>query len=484
MRLVSDLNGVLDVNHDEFILEDIIDKCKDKTVLDISLDNDENNAIMKCCSVSNKYLEFGKKALEMLLKAIPNISSTINNQNKQGDTALIIACRKNHLSLVQLLLHYNASKTIMNSKGESASSVTTLDDIKRTLRGETIQCNQGSKVPDEDIKSKAVAGGGSGQLSTECGRTSTECGRTSTESVLTLNNKNPTGAYGPAPIASKNPPSTYNLLTDKNPPTAFSDIKRWTKMRDLLWLFGYPYKGNFEQTSNNKKVNDKRYWVYKFSRHIEFMQASYESQMSVLGSKGRCVEDFLEYHEPVKGWPKTDKGYDITTHAKLQLSFIKDAYNEIIKDLNMLNRYSNNANHERLPDITPEDKPKIIDAAYRVGTEFWNAIQKEYPQDAYRALEWYNSLIQNTEVDLWLCDVKYHEHRQYFKRKGASTLNEFKEMFQENDADTLKEFFPEIYKDAPLVPFTIKKLLAKLTDNDIQQYSIKANSIGFNTSSF
>jgi hypothetical protein len=149
----------------------------------------------------------------------------------------------------------------------------------------------------------------------------------------------------------------------------------------------------------------------------------------------------------------------------------------------MLNRYSNNANHERLPDITPEDKPKIIDAAYRVGTEFWNAIQKEYPQDAYRALEWYNSLTQNTEVDLWLCDVKYHEHRQYFKRKGASTLNEFKEMFQE-DVDTLKEFFPEIYKDAPLVPFTIKKLLAKVTDSEIQQYSIKANSIGFNTSSF
>jgi len=456
------------VNHDELILENIINKCKEKTVLDVHLDNDENNAIMKCCSVSNNFLEFGKKALEMLLRAIPNISNTINNQNKQGDTALIIACRKNHLSLVRLLLQYNASKLIVNNKEESASSVTTLDDIKRTLRGEIIQSNQGSKIADEDIKSTAVAGGGIRQ--------------TSTESVFTFDNKNPTGAYGPAPKATKHPPSTYNLLTDINPPTAFNDIKKWTKMRDLLWLFGYPYKGNFEQTSNNKKATDKRYWVYKFSRHIEFMQANYESQMSVLGSKGRCVEDFLEYHEPVKGWPKSDKGYDITTHAKLQLSLIKDAYNEIIKDLNTLNRYSNNANHEKLPDITADDKPKIIDAAYRVGTVFWNVIQKEYPQDAYRALEWYNSLIQNTEVDLWLCDVKYHEHRQYFKRKGASTLNEFKEMFQE-DVDTLKEFFPEIYKDAPLVPFTIKKLLAKVTDNEIQQYSIKANSIGFNTGS-
>ena len=131
MKLISDLNGVLDVNHEECILEDIINKCKEKSVLDVSLDENLNNAIMKCCSVSNNHLEFAKNALDMLLKVTPH---TINNQNKQGDTALIIACRKNHLSLVRLLLQYSASKIIMNSKGESASSVTTLDDIKRTLQ--------------------------------------------------------------------------------------------------------------------------------------------------------------------------------------------------------------------------------------------------------------------------------------------------------------------------------------------------------------
>jgi len=476
--LRAELIKVIDINHDDLILNKVINDNHDVNLSNvILLSANDNNLIMKLCAGKDKdYLSFREATLKRFLKIIPN--TKIDCKNKDGDTALLLACKSNQVSLINLLLQHKASPLVMNNdddtplllvcefnqvelvrlflqqnasplsmnkKGKSPSSVTKNETIKRLLRGED--------VPMAPSVLKAGGGAEKPQLS----------------SVFSF----ATQEYGPAPKAIKRPPSTSNMLIDKNPPTAFSDMKDWMRIRDLLWLSGVQYKKSYEEKGSQLEVKDKKYWIYQYSRHMELMQANYSDQMSVVGSKARCTEAFLEYNEPENGWPQ-DGGHNITTADKLKQECITSKYSGIINDLKTMNHFSNRANHLTMVDIKPEDKPVIIDAAYRVSEVFWELIQEECPDDARRAIYWYESLSQCTEVDLFLRDKKYNEQCIYFKDKGFSTLNEFKDFFSEFSFDDLKQEFKDLQ---PGLIFTLKRLLSNLTDVSIASYELRAQSI-------
>lgn len=395
-RLVqSELAKVIDINHDDLILKKLIHDNHDVNLSNVILqpDKDGNNLIMRLCASKDKdHLSFRETTLKMFLEAIPN--TEVDRKNREGDTALLLACKSNHISLINLLLHYQASPLVennnrdtplllvckfnrvelvrsflsqnadpltMNNKGESPSSVTKNDNIKRLLRGEN--------VPD---LSSATSNAATGGLSAG-GGTGQSAGQPNASSVFSFD----TVGYGPAPKATKKPPSTYNMLIDSHPPTAFSDMREWLKIRDLLWLSGVKYRKCVEEKGSSLEATDKRYWIYQFSRHMELMQANYQDQMSVVGSKARCTEAFLEYSEPEDGWPQ-EGGHDISTSGKLKLDCITSRFSSsIIKDLHTLNHFSNRANHVTMVDIKPEDKIVIVDATYRVSKVFWELIQDE-----------------------------------------------------------------------------------------------------------
>jgi hypothetical protein len=62
----------------------------------------------------------------------------------------------------------------------------------------------------------------------------------------------------------------------------------------------------------------------------------------------------------------------------------------------------------------------------------------------------------------------------HYKGKGASTLSEFRDFFIELDRDELADEYKELPK---LMIYTLKKLLTKLTDDQIAEYFLKACSI-------
>ena len=159
-NFIQQLNAVANVNHDELVLCEILKRYRDMNV-SIVLDSDGNNLIMKLCGTSKDYLSFSERAIDMVLKADHNIN--INQQNCLGDTALIIACRQKHMSLVRLLLQFNAVVTVINNKGESASSLTKDENIKRLLRGEEVK----EEVECADKGKVLAAGGGSSEQRTE-----------------------------------------------------------------------------------------------------------------------------------------------------------------------------------------------------------------------------------------------------------------------------------------------------------------------------
>ena len=81
--------------------------------------------------------------------------------------------------------------------------------------------------------------------------------------------------------------------------------------------------------------------------------------------------------------------------------------------------------------------------------------------------------IKVTEVDLWLHDIQYDEHKEYFKSRGATTLVALKEFFMLLELDDLYKEYPELSK---LVLFTVRKGLESLKDADIKEYTIKAST--------
>lgn len=82
----------------------------------------------------------------------------------------------------------------MNKNGESPSSVTKNDTIRRLLRGED--------VPDAPSGLSAAGGTGNG-TGTGTG------GQGKVSSVFSFSS---TAVYGPAPKATKTPPSKYNMV--------------------------------------------------------------------------------------------------------------------------------------------------------------------------------------------------------------------------------------------------------------------------------
>ena len=79
----------------------------------------------------------------------------------------------------------------------------------------------------------------------------------------------------------------------------------------------------------------------------------------------------------------------------------------------------------------------------------------------------------NTEVSIWLQENMYHNLCHYFRRNGGTRLKQFRDFFALFDVDELCEEFPELPK---LVLYTIKSLLASLSDDDVRNYAIKTNS--------
>lgn len=57
------------------------------------------------------------------LKILLNNGANINIQGDLGYTALHYACMKGHISVVELLLKHNASKTIKNEFGEQVIDI-------------------------------------------------------------------------------------------------------------------------------------------------------------------------------------------------------------------------------------------------------------------------------------------------------------------------------------------------------------------------
>jgi len=70
---------------------------------------------------------------EMAHLLIDNKKSDLDITNKEGNTALLIAIRKQQITIVKKLLDAGADITIVNSKGETASTLATQEKTLRTM---------------------------------------------------------------------------------------------------------------------------------------------------------------------------------------------------------------------------------------------------------------------------------------------------------------------------------------------------------------
>ena len=79
----------------------------------------------------------------------------------------------------------------------------------------------------------------------------------------------------------------------------------------------------------------------------------------------------------------------------------------------------------------------------------------------------------DTDVSIWLHDENYDSLCNYFRSRGATRLREFRDFFGLHDLSGLCVEFPELTK---LQLFTMKSLLASLSDDKISSYASKVVS--------
>ena len=84
-------------------------------------------------------LNFLKSAIYLL-----NHSTSCDIQTESGQTPLMLACHKNHKSMVQFLLWYGADKTIINNQLRTALNLTTNPEIRALL-----ELDKKPPLPDE-----------------------------------------------------------------------------------------------------------------------------------------------------------------------------------------------------------------------------------------------------------------------------------------------------------------------------------------------
>ena len=86
----------------------------------------------------------------------------------------------------------------------------------------------------------------------------------------------------------------------------------------------------------------------------------------------------------------------------------------------------------------------------------------------------------DTDVSIWLHDENYDNLINYFRCRGAMRLREFRDFFGLHDLSELCVEFPELTK---LQLFTIKTLLASLSDDKVSSYASKVTTNNNSSSS-
>ena len=141
-------------------------------------------------------------------------------------------------------------------------------------------------------------------------------------------------------------PSDVDMGTDKhNPPVVFTHAE-WCRVRDGLWEFGKPFKGD-----------DHRRWLYKVALNMNLCQSNYGHQQKVLGTEGgRLFSERTVHYLLGRVAKKLPNGKMETLFIRIKL-LKKTGHAELVGDLHALRVYGNRADHDELDDIAPSDKP-------------------------------------------------------------------------------------------------------------------------------
>jgi hypothetical protein len=149
-------------------------------------------------------------------------------------------------------------------------------------------------------------------------------------------------------------PSPVDMWSDPNLPTV-SQLD-WEMVRDRLHRMGKSLGGPKGSVGN---------LIFLASLALNLMQHHYKSNLFVLGGQGRllvkrAVSVFI--HGQTGITDKMDRIID-----KIKVMENKNlASREVVEACDQLRQYGNRTDHDELPDLTPEEKPKVIKNAFIV----------------------------------------------------------------------------------------------------------------------
>jgi len=161
-------------------------------------------------------------------------------------------------------------------------------------------------------------------------------------------------------------PSTEDMWSDPYPPTFHPDD--WYEVRD-----GLHKKGLFLKSlgGNAQHVGEK---TYRASLALNLMQEDYKTRLSTVGNQSgllleRALGVFLNNQEDYKE--------DDTPNNKIKLMQKQNLEShEVVAACHKLREYRNRADHDHLQDLSPFEKPDILQNAFIVAQALLRRVEQ------------------------------------------------------------------------------------------------------------
>ena len=160
-------------------------------------------------------------------------------------------------------------------------------------------------------------------------------------------------------------PSAVDIWSDLHPPLPPVTSAVWCKLRNTLWYFGRPFKGT---------PADRRFRVFRCALGMNQIQQLYRTSLFTVGGQGRLLaERTIAFIDPSLKGKLADN--IATLHAAGSVAAtVKDALHE-------LRKFGNRTDHDSLADLRPNEKPKVVEAAYTTMTAVAAVCAQDYPAE-------------------------------------------------------------------------------------------------------